>query len=133
MAQDGDLTVAPTWRFRWHEHTRQVPLDTATAQALTTWQRVQQKTAGDFVFPSPRNPDTALQIMALHRWFQRLCRQASITTPMTPLWVRHYYAITQLQAGVPLSVVQHRLGHAWILTTAQCEAWQDAGFSSDSH
>ena len=101
-----------------------MPLDTATTVALTTWQQVQQKTAGDFVFPSPRNSDKALQIMALDRWFHRLCQQAGITVPMTPLWIRHYYAITQLQAGVPLSVVQHRLGHAWILTTAQYEAWQ---------
>lgn len=121
--QDWDATEPSTWRFRWHEHTRHVPLNTETVQALTAWRLVGQKANGDFVFPSPRNPDQALQIMALHRWFHRLCDQAIITTPMTPLWIRHYYAITQLQAGVPLSVVQHRLGHAWILTTAQYETW----------
>ncbi len=32
-----------------------------------------------------------------------------------------YYGLTQLQQGVPLSVVQHRMGHAWILTTLPYE------------
>jgi integrase/recombinase XerD len=133
--RDGDLIATPTWRFRWHEHTRYVPLDSQTVQALATWQQISQphEARADCVFPSPRRPDKALQVMALHRWFHRLCAAADITTPMTPLWVRHYYAITQLQAGVPLSVVQHRLGHAWILTTAQYEAWQASGVSSNSH
>ncbi|MCY0909031.1 MAG: hypothetical protein OWR62_11655 [Sulfobacillus thermotolerans] len=44
-----------------------------------------------------------------------------LSDAITPRWLRNYYGVTQIQAGVPLSVVQHRMGHAWVLTTLEYE------------
>ncbi len=123
LAQWADWQAeASVWVFRAKGHQRPVPLPTETATALQRWHQTLHPTPSTTpVFPSGKNPDASLTVSALTEWFHRLTTTAGLPDTITPRWLRNYYGITQLRQGVPLSVVQHRMGHAWILTTLPYE------------
>jgi site-specific recombinase XerD len=106
------------WIFQSKGHHRPVPLSPDTQEAIQRWHDTLAPASPTTpIFPSPKNPAHSLTVSALTEWFHRLTTAASLPDTVTPRWLRNYYGLTQLQQGVPLSVVQHRMGHAWILTT----------------
>jgi integrase len=117
-----------TWRLeepKTATSRRAVPLLPATVEALR-WHRTRQEAerlvagAGyrdlGFVFADERGePLRADVVYKVH--FRRACRMAGVPG-LTLYQCRHSAATLMLEAGVPLKVVQERLGHATITLTA---------------
>lgn len=72
--------------------------------------------ADDPMFPG-RRPTTPLSKRTIELIVRRAARDAGIIKPVTPMCLRHSYAVHRLEAGVSLPEVQVMLGHASIHTT----------------
>jgi len=70
-------------------------------------------------FPELREELFSLTPRAFRYIFSARCREANIPAELShPHTLRHTRAIELLRAGVPVSVVQQLLGHAYLSTTA---------------
>ena len=59
------------------------------------------------------------RMTAWRRRFRAIMQQADITgSHATPKGLRHGFGVAAISAGVPLNLVQTRLGHAQLTTTA---------------
>jgi len=96
---------------------RTIDLDHDTADMLRAW-RMKQPEAGedDLVFPSPRN---SARPFAHNRALERLQKTArALGLPhVTFHQLRHWNATVMDEAGVPMRVMQARLGHSSLHTT----------------
>jgi len=74
----------------------------------------------DYIFPGrdAGNPNTARTIEIL---FRNTCRRAGQARPVTPMTLRHSYAVHRLENGVGLRTLQEELGHKSIKTTQRYE------------
>lgn len=108
------LTTGPDGRARVGDRTksgrdRTVALGGDLVAALTDWQARNADPDG-WVFPGVdrRRP---LQKQSLDHAWRRATRRAGVAA-VPPKGLRHWHASTLVAAGVPVSVVSDRLGHA---------------------
>lgn len=79
---------------------------------VTAWSDVLALGRGkptDLVFPIPAR--------TVRYHLARLAKQARISKPVSPHWLRHAHASHAIEAGCPLPLVQAQLGHERIATT----------------
>lgn len=77
--------------------------------------------ARDPVFPG-RRPGRGLGLRAVDRIVAEAAMCAGISWPVTPMILRHSYAVHQLQAGMTIRELQELLGHKTVETTLRYEA-----------
>jgi len=104
------LHIAAGTRYR--ERTLAVPAP--FQQLLGTGK--QSCPADEYVFPGrdSARPITARTIEIL---FRNVCRRAGQARPVSPMTLRHSYAVHRLENGVDLRTLQEELGHKSIKTT----------------
>lgn len=99
---------------------RQVMLPEALLQPLRAYWRRYHPT--DWLFPS-REPDRPLAVSTPQKVFTTAKRQAGIDKVGGIHSLRHAYATHQLEAGLPVHVLQRVLGHQDIRTTLRYAHW----------
>lgn len=118
----GELTIQPP---KTSSGRRVVPLDAETMAILKHW-RMTQVTAllarginankpGQLVFSSQRN--TWIFPTEVGNWLRAFQAKHDLTHRITVHGFRHSHATALIAAGVPVKVVQARLGHKSIKTT----------------
>jgi len=102
--------VRASARYRERTLTVPVPLQEILAEGKALCE------PADFLFRGCR-AGRPLSCRALELIFRRAVRAAGVFKSVTPLAMRHSYAVHRLEAGVSLREVQDELGHASIATT----------------
>ncbi len=59
-------------------------------------------------------------VAAVHTGFRRLAAHAGVRRRFAPHPLRHAHALELAREGVPLNIIQRRLGHANLATTSIC-------------
>jgi site-specific recombinase XerD len=76
----------------------------------------------DWLFPG-RDPTTALGVTSAQKCFKAAKRKAGVDKMGGIHSLRHAYATHQLAAGMPITQLQHQLGHKDIRTTLRYVHW----------
>jgi len=87
----------------------------------TLWERLgplRRDGPDAFVFPARRGAGH-LTPFAAWRIVREAARQAGLSRPVSPHWLRHAHASHALERGCPVSVLQADLGHASLNTTSR--------------
>lgn len=98
---------------------RVVPLSEVLKMRLQEEKRQREtKTTEDrFVFPSPRDPNKALNPRQARRWIRDLNLKDASLSKLHPHLVRHSIATHLLDEGADLRFIQELLGHESLSTT----------------
>jgi len=87
----------------------------------TLWERLgplRRDGPDAFVFPA-RQGEGHMTTYAAWRIVREAARQAGLSRPVSPHWLRHAHASHALERGCPVSVLQADLGHASLNTTSR--------------
>ncbi|MDA0578476.1 MAG: tyrosine-type recombinase/integrase [Verrucomicrobia bacterium] len=106
----GILTV----RFSGETRRREVPLPDSARVLLASETLFRQP--ADFLFAGAK-PGGALSVRTVERVVQRAARKAGLIKVVTPMSLRHSFAVQSLRDGMAERELQETLGHQWIDTT----------------
>ncbi len=101
--------------------TQNLPLNTAVADHLRSWMQLRaqlsvRSSATSALFVSRKRH--RLSVRAVQHLLTRLTKQANLPVKVHPHLLRHSFATALIDAGAPLTAVQHLMAHAKIATTA---------------
>lgn len=101
--------------------TQNLPLNAAVADHLRAWMQLRAQlsvraSATGALFVSRKRH--RLSVRAVQHLLTRLTKQANLPVKVHPHLLRHSFATALIDAGAPLTAVQHLMAHAKIATTA---------------
>ena len=99
---------------------RMVVVSDALLERLRTYWQLYRP--GKWLFPG-RRPDVALGVTSVQKVFRRAKQRAGVDKVGGIHSLRHAYATHQLEAGLPVHVLQHQLGHGNIHSTLRYAHW----------
>ena len=108
---------------------RTIIITTSTYDALMQYIQEYTMPGNTYIFESNKKPNTPITTMTIERHMQRIAKELdmqygndvtdahSYTNLLKPHNLRHSYAVTRLDDGIPINAMQKLLGHSNITTT----------------